>query len=241
MNEPNDLQQATDIEQAKQRLQQAAETKENRKNPREGESTLITPRPKAGPGVEKEIHPVTGKPKKKKFGQKLKEAMFNDEIGKGSVSDYVFFKIIVPSFKRVVYEGLNTALCMALNMDPKTNRIIGGNSNVHTANASLYRDRNYNRSNYNGDSGYSSRRIAISEYEWDEETAKDIYNQIQDLIERYNECSLADAYSICGFGDKIRTTDRNWGWTSTRGMDVYPIDAMKERWVVDLPSARPLR
>ena len=238
MNEPNELQQQTDIEQAKQRLQQAAETKEAQRNPRAGEQPLVTARPRPATDAENDIHPVAAKPKKKRFSQKLKEAMFNDDVGKGSVSDYIFFKIIVPSFKRVVYEGLNTALCMVLNMDPKTNRIIGnGGGNTHTANASLYRDRNYNR----GSDNYNSRRIAISEYEWDEETAKDIYNQIQDLIERFSECSLADAYSICGFGDKIRTTDRNWGWTSTRGMDVYPIDAMRERWVVDLPSARPLR
>ena len=228
----SELQHKTDVEQAKAKLQQVAETKEGRKDPRAGETAPQVPRKPATD--EKKIRPVTAKPKKKKFSQKMKEAMFSEDIGKGSVTEYVFFKILIPSVKRVLSDMANTAITMALGLDPKTRTI---QSNTHTANASVYRDRNYNR-------GYSAseynRRDAISELEWDEATAKDIFGQMSELIELYGNCSLADAYSIMGMSDRIRTTDRNWGWTSMRNADVVPADRMEDRWYIDMPPARPL-
>lgn len=232
----SELQHQTDIEQTKDKLREIEETKAGRKDPRGGELITRPPRePQKTSTDGKEIRPVTAKPKKKKFSQKIKEAMFSEDIGNGSVTEYVFFKIMIPSVKRVLSDMANTAINMALGLDPKTRTIRSGET--HTANASLYRDRNYNR-------GYSSaeynRREAISELEWDEETAKDIFGQMSELIERYGNCSIADAYSIMGLGDRIRTTDRNWGWTSMRNADVVPADRMEDRWYLDMPPARPL-
>ena len=225
----------TDVEQAKAKLQEVAETKESRNDPRAGEGVKAAPpAPRRETSGEKEIRPVKAKPKKKKFGQKMKEAMFSEDIGNGSVTEYVFFKIMIPSIKRVLSDMANTAINMALGLDPKTRTI---QSNTHTANASLYRDRNYNR-NYSREE--YNRRDSISELEWNEETAKDIFSQMQELIERYGNCSLADAYSIMGLGDRIRTTDRNWGWTSMRNADVVAADRMEDRWYIDMPPARPL-
>ena len=230
----SELQHQTDLEQAKAKLQEVAETKEGRRDPRAGTGVNLPAPRKPATDSEKEIRPVTAKPKKKKFSQELKEALFSEDIGNGSVSKYVFFKIFIPSVKRVLSDMANSAINMALGLDPKTRTI---QANTHTANASVYRDRNYNR----GYSGDYNRREAISELEWDEETAKDIYNQMADLIERYGNCSIADAYAIMGLGDRIRTTDRNWGWTSMRGADVVPVDRMEDRWIVDMPGARELR
>ena len=229
----NDVQQQTDVEQAKARLQEVAETKEGRKDPRSSEQTLVVRQRTDTDEMIRDIHPIQSKPKKKKFGQKLKEAMFSEDIGNGSVTEYVFFKIMIPSIKRVLSDMANTAINMALGLDPKT-RTVG---NTHTANASLYRDRNYSRNetpNYN-------RRDAISEYEWSEADANDIKNQIQDIIERYQECTLANVYTIIGMSEKIRVADRNWGWTSMRDIEVVPVDRFDDRWIVDMPPARPLK
>ena len=231
----SDLQQRTDVEQAKAKLQEVQEVKEARRDPRAGDN-LPMRRERPATDGEKEIRPVTAKPKKKKFGQKLKEALFGDDIGNGNISEAIFFKYFIPWLKRGLSDMANTAINMALGLDPKTRTVGGGNT--HTANASLYRDRNYNRRD---DAPSYTRRDAISEYEWDEDTARDIYTQISELIERYGECTLADAYSIMGQSDRIRTTDRNWGWTSMRNADVVPVNAMRDSWIVDMPSARPLR
>ena len=227
------LQNRTDVENAKEKLQQVSEIKESRKDPRAGESLNLPARQQADKD-DKGIRPVNTKPMKKKFSQKLKEAMFSEDIGNGSVSEYVFFRILIPSVKRVLSDMANTAINMALGLDPKTRTI---QANTHTANASVYRDRNYNRP---GES-YNGRREALSELEWDERTAGDILSQVQDLIERYGECSISDVYSIMDMPDKIRTTDRNWGWTSARNIEIVPLDPQHERNIIDFPSARPLR
>lgn len=230
----NDIQQQTDVEQAKARLQEVAETKEGRKDPRSAQQTLVVRQRSDTDEVEREFHPIQSKPKKKRFGQKLKEAMFSEDIGNGSVTEYVFFKIMIPSIKRVLSDMANTAINMALGLDPKT-RTVG---NTHTANASLYRDRNYSRTE---SANYSIRRDAVSEYEWSEADARDIMNQILDAIDRYEECTLANVYTIMGMSDKIRMADRNWGWTSPKDIDVVAVDRLSDRWIVDLPPARPLR
>ena len=238
--ENNDIQQQTDVEAAKAKLEQVQQLKDGRKDPRAGEETLLPSkirRQSAGTDdtpEDKGIRPVTAKPKKKKFGQKMKEAMFSEDIGNGSVTEYVFFKIMIPSIKRVLSDMANTAINMALGLDPKTRTIT---ANTHTANASVYRDRNYNRPR---DDYYSRSREALSELEWDEDTANDIYNQVIDLIDQYGQCSISDVYSIMGLGDRIRSTDGRWGWTSPRGIDIVHLDARHDRNIIDFPSAQPL-
>jgi len=234
-----DIQKQTDLEQAKAKLAEVAETKEARKDPRAGENALISRRPGMPegrvPDSEREIREGHTPPKKKSFGKKLKEAFFPETAGDEKVSEYIFFRIVVPSIKRLTYEGLNTALCMILGMDPKTNRIIGNNSNPHTANASLYRNRQ--------GTGYSSRKPILADYEWDEETAKDYFNQMLEVIDKYGDLSVSNVYSICGLQTLIRTTDRNWGWTRATfaRANVYPLDQYGERWIIDLPEAVSLR
>lgn len=232
----NEQQHETDISNVKARLQQVEETKAARRDPRAGETVLPAARQKPEPDEkEKMIRPVKTKPKKKGFGRKLKEAMFSEDIGNGSVTEYVFFKILVPSVKKILSDMANTAINMALGLDPKTRTIQV--ANTHTANASAYRDRNYYRreESYGG-----SYRTAISELEWDEETADDILSQISDLIDRFGQCNLADVYSIMDRGAYIRTTDSKWGWTSMRGIDKVPVDPQGERWYIDMPPARPV-
>lgn len=235
----DDIQKRNDVDQAKARLEEVAKQKENR----DVAAAQVNGQPiradRPVPADKKEqrhIRPVSGKPKKKGFGEKMKEAFFGD-IGDGTITEHILFRIFIPSVKRVLSDMANTAINMALGLDPKT-RTISGSTNTHVANASTYRDRNYNRSQ-SGVAGYS-RREAVSEFYWDEETAKDIYNQLNELIDTYGAATIEDAYSIMDMRDKIRSTDRNWGWTTMRNVEVYPVDSSNERWVVDMPPAKPV-
>lgn len=236
-----DDQHNADVENAKKKLQEVQEAKEARKvsrTPDETPQLLTRQNAIAAESVERGIKPVTAKPKKKKFGQRLKEAMFSEDIGDGSVTEYVFFKIIVPSFKQLIGNALNSAVNMALGLDPRTRTINAGGGNTHTANASLYRDRNFNRSS---DDSYG-RRCSVSEYEWDQDTANDIYSQIMTQLEAYNEISLGLVYSIMGMPEKIRTTDRFWGWKASAapGIRVIPLDMHGERCIINFPDMKPL-
>lgn len=225
-----------DIEGAKERLKEVEATKEARNDPRTGDTS---PAPSVGSKkpdapVEKNIRPVAKPPKTKSFGRKLKEAMFSEDIGKGSVSDYIFFKVMIPRMKQIFSDMCNSAINMALGLDPKT-RTVG---TTHTANASVYRDRNYSR--YSNDPGYGRGRDAISDLEWDYETTKDIYNQMVEVLENYPSLTLSDVYSICNKPTLIRSTDQKWGWTSMRGIEIVPADRNEDWWYIDMPPARPV-
>lgn len=225
-----DIQHEADVEMARARLEGVSK-------PEEEKAGLPSPIRKSDISKEpnNRLRPVKAKPKKKKFGDKLKEAFFGD-IGDGTITEHIFFNIFIPSFKRVLSDMGNTAINMALGLDPKTRTIDSGRS--HVANASVYRDRNYSRSSSN-QPGYS-RREAVSDYTWDEETAKDIYSQISDLIEQCGKATLADAYVIMNMPGKVRSTDYHWGWTSMRNAEVYAIDPHEEEWIVDMPAAKPV-
>ena len=213
----------TTVDEAKLRLQELRENKDPR-------SMLNKP----DTDEKKDIRPISGKPKKKKFGQKLKEAMFAEDIGNGSVTEYVFFKVMIPAVKQVLSNMANTAINMALGLDPKTKTI---SANTHTANASLYRDRNYSSGeNY----GYSRHRDAVSDYTWTHADATDIYNQCVDILERYPSLTLSNVYSIMNMPEKIQSTDSKWGWTDPRCVDLIPVDEAGDVWRVVFSKIRPL-
>lgn len=226
-----DIQKDADVNQAKARLEEVDRRKNETGGPvPTGMINRQTGEIRKPEG--KNIRPVTGKPKKQSFGKKLKEAFFGD-IGDGSITEHIFFKIFVPTFKRVLSDMANTAISMALGLDPKPRTY---NANTHVANARIYRDRNYSRT-ASERPGYM-RREAACDYVWDEETAKDIYTQINDILERYPAITLAEVYSIMNMPEKIRSTDSSWGWTSMRDIELYEVG--DNEWVVSLPPVREL-
>lgn len=223
-----DIQTNESVSAAKARLREIEEQKEGKT----GETATDKPKTKADI-----IHGVSGKSKKKKFSTKLKEAFFGENIGDGSIAENIFFRIFIPRLKQVLSDMANSAINSALGLDNRT-RTVSGGGNVHQANASTYRDRNYMRVN----SVSSARRNAISEEVWDHETANEIYSQMMDVLDTFPDqgLTIADAYSIMGFGDRIRSTDRYWGWTSPNGIELVCIDRGNDMWIIDMPPAKAL-
>lgn len=228
-----DIQTNEAVEQAKTRLQEVA----NQKAGITAEKKPATDGDK--PKKADVIKPVDKKPKKKSFGTKLKEAFFGESLRDGKITENIFFQIFVPKFKQVLKEMAGVAIDSALGLDSRGRTLNGSTYNSHQANASLYRDRNYSR----GGGGVGvSRRDAISDITWDGATAQDIYNQMQDLLEQFPEegLSIADVYSIMDMPTYIRSTDRDWGWRSMRGIEPVCIDRSRDLWIIDMPAARQL-
>ena len=227
----------TELEQAKERLRDLESQKSAADDP-------MNQRPKPATDGDKPrskndlIRPAEKKPKKKGFGQKLKEAFFGESIGDGSITENIFFRIFIPKFKQVLSEMANSAINSALGLDNRTRTYNGNTYNTHQANAANYRDRNYGRYSQ----AVANRRTAISDEVWDGATANDIYSQMRDVIEQFPDegLTIADVYSIMGFPEKIRSTDRDWGWTSMRGIDLVCIDQGKDLWIIDMPAPRGL-
>jgi len=219
-------------------MQNRKEEQEQAGGAQETPPRSIVPRRGADIPSKKGIRPVSGKPKeakKKTFGQELKEALFGEGIGDGSIPKYIFFQMFIPSFKRIVADMCNGAINMAFGLDPKTRTIRSGEVNRFQSNASTFRDRNFaNR----GSSRYG--RESVSDYEWDGPTADDIYNQIADLMDRFQEVSLAEVYSIMNMPEKIRTTDKNWGWVSMERIDLVCLDTDNDIWRIEFPRIREL-
>ena len=230
-----DIQTNEAVEKAKSRLEEV----ERQKAGATGERTPAGNGEKTGKSKTDLIKPVGNKPKKKGFGTKLKEAFFGENIGDGSITENIFFRIFIPKLKMVLSEMANSAINSALGLDSRTRTFNGSTSNSHQANASVYRDRNFNRNS--GNIGVS-RRDAISEITWDGATANDIYTQMQDLIDQFPEegLSIADVYSIMDMPTYIRSTDRDWGWRSMRGIELVCVDQSRDLWIIDMPAARPL-
>lgn len=229
-----DIQTNEAVEKAKEKLQEV----ESRKGAADGRSQAATDGTKAK-SKNDIIRPTTSKPKKKSFGAKLKEAFFGENIGDGSIADNIFFRIFIPKLKMVLSEMANSAINSALGLDKNTRTFNGNTYNTHQANAGNYRDRNYSRMN----TSYStSRRDAISDITWDGATANDLYCQMNDIIEQFPEegLTIADVYSIMDMGDRIRSTDRDWGWRTMRGIEPVCIDQSRDLWIIDMPAARPL-
>lgn len=222
-----DIQTNEAVENAKEKLREVAEQKAGIQAATDGDK----PRSKSDL-----IKPVEKKPKKKGFGTKLKEAFFGENLGDGSIADNIFFKIFIPKLKMVLSEMANSAINSALGLDSRTRTFNGGGNN-HQANASVYRDRNYSRGGF-----VTNRRDAISEIVWDEATANDIYSQMSDILEQFPEAglSIADVYSIMGKETYIRSTDRDWGWRSMRGIEIVCVDRARDEWIIDMPVARQL-
>lgn len=228
-----DMQTNEAVERAKDRLQEVANQKAGITAERKPETPGDKPRTKADM-----IKPVDKKPKKKGFGQKLKEAFFGENLGDGSITENIFFKIFIPKVKQVLSEMANTAINSALGLDNRTRTFNGGTANTHQANAGYYRDRNMSRGSTIG----TARRDAISEITWDGATVNDIYGQMQDLLDQFPEegLSIADVYSIMDMPTYIRSTDRDWGWRSMRGIELVCVDQARDLWIIDMPAARPL-
>lgn len=179
---------------------------------------------------------IKAKPQKKTFGTKLKEAFFGDNIGDGSISEHVLFKICIPAVKRVVSEMANSAINMALGLDPKTRTIDAGRT-THTANSTVYRDRNLSRSS-DDRIYYSARRNSISEWLWTLDDAEDILDEIFKALDEYHMVTVSDVYSIMNLGDQIKSTDKNYGWTSPRGMSI--VEVHDGQFALRLPPAGPI-
>ena len=184
----------------------------------------------------KDIIPVKKKPVKKKFRTELKEAIFSGDMKGMSIPKHILFNLFIPAAKRIVADMGNSAINMALGLDPKT-RTIGAS---HVSRASEYaannRDRNFARTGETP--GYSARRQAVSDLIWDEETATDIVTQIADILDRYPSISLSNVYSIMGEQTKIRTTDKYWGWTSMRGIEMVCVDEVDHLYRIEFPPVK---
>lgn len=173
----------------------------------------------------KPVYTITKR--EKTFGQKLKEAVFGEDVK--NVPEHVFFNIIVPNVMRMFGDSVQGALNM-------TFRGLGGKS------SSSYRDdgspyRNYDRM-YDRD---RERRRAMPSGEIDFDDyifsnprgVEHVIDELNDILDRYNVITVAD---VCTqVGKSPRSIDNKWGWKSVRDFEAVPV---RDGWILSVPRAR---
>lgn len=167
--------------------------------------------------------------RKKSATKKLLSGFFEND--KGTVTDYVVNDILVPNFKRIVYEMITSATGMSLGIDDRRSRTTtyGG---TRTSYDRYYDDR---RSS-------NSRRGDV--YDYDDVTfdqrgdANKVLNILKDEIQEYGEVSVGILYSLAG--QPTRSTDFEYGWTSLTERNSGTIRNRDGSYSLDLPRAIPI-
>lgn len=154
--------------------------------------------------------------KQKTFSQKLKEAVFGEDVK--NVPEHVFFNIIVPNVMRMFGDSIQGALSM-------TFRGLGGRRDRdRDRDDSPYRSYDYSRP-YR-DERRRTQSAANPDFSNFVFSSRDgVFDKIEnleDLLDTYDYVTVADVKSE--LGESPRAVDRKWGWKSVRDFDADPAD-----------------
>lgn len=162
--------------------------------------------------------------KEKTFGQKLKEAVFGEDVK--NVPEHVFFNIIVPNVMRMFGDTISGALNM-------TFRGLNGGKSNYRDDGSPYRnyDRMYDRQRR---SAAPSGDMNFEDYIFNNRYGVEhVIDELDDILDRYGVITAAD---VCTqIGKTPRSVDNKWGWRSTRDFEPVPVG---EGWILSVPKAR---
>lgn len=162
--------------------------------------------------------------KQKTFSQKLKEAVFGEDVK--NVPEHVFFNIVVPNVMRMFGDSVQGALSM-------TFRGFSG-KRANRDDEEVYRD-------YSRTSARNRRRASdpASEANFDDYVFSSQYgvehviDVLEDLLDEYDVITVAD---VCTqVGKTPRGIDNRYGWKSTREFEPVQV---REGWILSVPRAK---
>lgn len=174
---------------------------------------------------------VRGKVKTKKNEmRKLTDIFISEDVS--SVKNYIVFDVLIPTFKKTIYDIVVNSLDISL---------FGGRggSRRPVADRVSYND-------YNGVSRRDSRshgdNRTVSGYSYDDivlETrgeAEAVLSRMDELMETYQIVRVADLYDLVGVTGNY--TDNDYGWTNIRNAS---IERVRDGYRIKMPRALPIR
>ncbi len=176
---------------------------------------------------EKKVHKViSGEAKEKNNSVRKWRDVFLEEDTK-TVKHAIFFDIIVPGIKNLIYDMVVDGAGMILGQ-VRGSRRSNGRSNVDYGGYS----RTDNRKNTSqGRPSYDYRDFTIDS----RGEAEDVLEQLEELINVYGEASVADFYECLGVTGSW--TDAKYGWTDLRNASVVRV---RDGYMIKFPRALPL-
>jgi hypothetical protein len=187
-----------------------------------------------GPETEKKVEKVvvgTVVVKKKSLGQKIKDVFIAVDVP--SVTRYVVSEVLIPAARGMIFDASTKGVERMLYGD-RAPRRGPGPSRSSNAGSPLY-------TNYRSAATrppLPSRQVRPGRGDFLLETREEAETVIQsmlDIIEMYEQASVADLHELLGLPSTH--TDQKWGWINLMHARVQPI---REGYLLDLPQPEPI-
>lgn len=167
--------------------------------------------------------------KKKGLGKRMAETFLEDDTQ--SVGEYILYDVLIPAAKSTLTDIVTGGIEMLL---------YGGDGRSSDRRPTS-RDRGRTYVSYNNMYSRDDRRDRTRErnrnrHEFDDifldskAEARDVLNNLMDLVEDYGRASVEDFYDLVGITSQY--TDSRWGWTDLR--NAY-IENTRNGWIIRLP------
>lgn len=184
------------------------------------------------PAERKKIEsPVQGKTHaKKKSGASKFFDMFIAEDLK-NVKEHIINDVLIPRVREVCNDMITHGSSMIFGVKPKNT----GTTKTSTSNTA------YNK--FSSGATYRNDRTPRDVYRYQDffidnrGDAEAVLDQLYEILNHYDEVTVADLITVAGFDTKILPMDSNYGWTSLRSARVV---RTSEGYEIDLPRAKAL-
>lgn len=172
---------------------------------------------------------VTGKVTTRKNDVRKFTDIFISEDA-SNVKSYVVMDVIVPAFKKLIYDIFTDGIDMILYGGTG-----GGGKKTSSGSKVSYRSYYDNRRDDRRESSYRDRnRFDYDDIEFESRgEAEAVRAEMLDCIERYGMVSVADMYDMAGLSAPY--TSSKFGWSSIRTSEVKRVRGGK--YIIDLPKA----
>lgn len=178
----------------------------------------------------------TAKVEKQSIGKKFASTFFSEDIQ--DIKSYIWYDVIIPSFKKIISESINNATDMLLYGDKKPSNIDRNRGTSYVSYSSQYRYQQqparYAPSNRDPRQNPQASRgcnpeIITFDHRSD---AEDVLSNLVDLVELYHMASISDFYSLAGLDSQSNYMDRRWGWMDLSNARVVRYN---DAFIIDLP------
>lgn len=160
-------------------------------------------------------------------GRKLTDVFISEDAA--NVKSYVVMDVIVPAFKKLVFDIFTDGIEMILygSTGGRKSKTSGGKVSYR----SYYDDKRDRR---------DDRPTTKSRFDYDDiiypnrRDAEAVFSQMLEILDSYQLVSVLDMYDLAGMGNEAPYTANRFGWTNLRNAEVKRV---RDGYIIDLPKA----
>ncbi len=158
-------------------------------------------------------------------GRKLTDIFISEDAS--NVKSYVVMDVIVPAFKKLVFDIFTDGIEMVLYGST------GGRKSKSSAGKVSYRSYYDDKRDRRDDRAVTKTRFEYDDIVYpDRRDAEAVREQMLDILDTYQLVSVLDMYDLAGLGSEAPYTANRFGWTNLRNAEVKRV---RDGYIVDLP------